>query len=600
MSRIFLKVLNMSIAAGWLILAVSVLRLLLKRMPKCVSVLLWGIVALRLICPFSMESALSLIPSAETIPADVLSGPSFQVQTGIESVDRQVNEYLGDRYYEGVTVAAKSGQRFMAVLAAVWVTGAALMLFYMVLSYRRLGRQVETAVLLREGLYQSEYVSSPFVLGIWRPRIYLPFGMEGQELEYVAAHEQAHIRRRDHWWKPFGFLLLSVHWFNPLMWLAYVLLCRDIEMACDERVIKKLEPRRRAEYSRALLTCSVGRGRIAACPLAFGEVGVRERVKSVLNYRKPGIWMAGAAGAVCVIAAVCFLTDPREVSGASAPFGYSYRVSGIIYDAPQFSFTYTVETAPRYCLTADYGLFVSGDMLGGPEEDGSGRWVRWGWFEKVKLTEDNFDGCFKSVDQISGWLDDQETAASLRRGNQGAWRLEEQGEESPVFYYLLQQKNGDVYLAYGYRSMEGESGSGALLRWLFRLERMPGCSVISEDYSGRREDYVELQFYAQTSGGIQLQTEDVQTVRILDSGKLCFVVEGDSDQLIVWEERHGKPGEGAAERRIHELSRNSEGRFELTVSRQSEGNEEVLYLIPAMHEPDGVYAVKIVIVAGPD
>ena len=310
MNEFFLKIINMSISASGLVLVVLILRFVLKKAPKWVNILLWGIVAIRLICPFSFESALSLIPSAETFPEKVISGPSFDVQTGITPVDNRINDYLGDRYFEGVTVPANNGNNIMTILTIVWTIGILLLVAYTVISYWRLRRKVDTAVRYKDNIFQSENVKSPFVLGIIKPRIYLPFNMNGQDLEHVVAHEQAHIHRKDHWWKPFGFLLLTIHWFNPLVWLAYVLLCRDIELACDEKVIKELGNEQRADYTQALVACSVNRRMIAACPLAFGEVGVKDRVKSVMNYKKPAFWGVVLAVIVCVFVAVCFLTNP--------------------------------------------------------------------------------------------------------------------------------------------------------------------------------------------------------------------------------------------------------------------------------------------------
>ena len=310
MNELFLKIINMSISASWLVLVVLILRFFLKKALKWVNIRLWGIVAIRLICPFSFESALSLIPSAETFPEKVISGPSFDVQTGITPVDNRINDYLGDRYFEGVTVPANNGNNIMTILTIVWTIGILLLVAYTVISYWRLRRKVDTAVRYKDNIFQSENVKSPFVLGIIKPRIYLPFNMNGQDLEHVVAHEQAHIHRKDHWWKPFGFLLLTIHWFNPLVWLAYVLLCRDIELACDEKVIKELGNEQRADYTQALVACSVNRRMIAACPLAFGEVGVKDRVKSVMNYKKPAFWGVVLAVIVCVFVAVCFLTNP--------------------------------------------------------------------------------------------------------------------------------------------------------------------------------------------------------------------------------------------------------------------------------------------------
>ena len=355
MSDLFLKIVNMSISASWLVVAVLILRLVLKKAPKWVNVLLWGIVAVRLICPFSFESALSLIPSAETFPEKIISGPSFDVQTGITPIDNRINDYLGDRYFEGVTVPTNNGNNVMTILTIVWIIGILLLATYTVISYQRLNRKVDTAVHYKDNIFQSENVSSPFVLGIINPRIYLPFSMNEQDMEHVVAHEQAHICRKDHWWKPLGFLLLTIYWFNPLMWLAYVLLCRDIELACDEKVIKGLSNEQRADYTQALVACSVNRRRIAACPLAFGEVGVKERVKSVMNYKKPAFWVIIIAVNVCVGVAICFLTNPKQDR-------YTLRI--VVPAGSQEEFVYTDEEVS----TVRNSIKIwSGDGLGDTE-----------------------------------------------------------------------------------------------------------------------------------------------------------------------------------------------------------------------------------------
>ena len=345
----------MSISASWLVAAVLILRLVLKKAPKWVNVLLWGIVAVRLICPFSFESALSLIPSAETFPEKIISGPSFDVQTGITPIDNRINDYLGDRYFEGVTVPTNNGNNVMTILTIVWIIGILLLVAYTVISYWRLHREIDTAVRYKDNIFQSENVSSPFVLGLIKPRIYLPFKLDGQDMEHVVAHEQAHIRRKDHWWKPLGFLLLTIHWFNPLMWLAYVLLCRDIELACDEKVIKRLSNEQRADYTQALVACSVNRRMIAACPLAFGEVGVKDRVKSVMNYKKPAFWVIIIAVIVCVGVAVCFLTNPKQDR-------YTLRI--VVPAGSQEEFVYTDEEVS----TVRNSIKIwSGDGLGDTE-----------------------------------------------------------------------------------------------------------------------------------------------------------------------------------------------------------------------------------------
>lgn len=335
MNELFLKIINMSISASWLVLAVLLLRLVLKKAPKWVNVLLWGIVAVRLICPFSFESALSLIPSSETIPLDIEMAAKPTIDSGVPAINSVVNPVLSSfAPPQHVLTSANPLQIWIPILNIIWLIGVGALLLYTAVSYWRLCRKVDTAVRYKDNIFQSENVSSPFVLGIIKPRIYLPFNMNGQDLEHVVAHEQAHIRRRDHWWKPLGFLLLTIHWFNPLMWLAYVLLCRDIELTCDEKVIKELDNEQRADYAQALVVCSVNRPMIAACPLAFGEVGVKDRVKSVMNYKKPAFWVIIIAVIACVIVAVCFLTNPKQDSytlrivvpaGSQEEFVYSHE-----------------------------------------------------------------------------------------------------------------------------------------------------------------------------------------------------------------------------------------------------------------------------------
>ena len=310
MSELFLKIVNMSISASWVVVAVLALRFCLKKAPKWVNVLLWGIVAVRMVFPFSIESVLSLIPSAETISPTIMMEQSPSVQTGVPALNHVINPVIRGSFTPAPGASANPLQIWIPVLTGIWLFGIAALFLYSAVSYWRLRRKVCEAVILRDNIYQSENVCSPFVLGIIRPKIYLPYHMDSREMGYVIAHEQTHICRRDHWWKPLGFLLLTTHWFNPLMWLSYILLCRDIELACDEKVIKKMSNEQRADYTQALVACSVDRRLIATCPLAFGEIGVKERVKSVMNYKKPAFWIVLASVIVCAVIAVCFLTNP--------------------------------------------------------------------------------------------------------------------------------------------------------------------------------------------------------------------------------------------------------------------------------------------------
>ena len=334
MNELFLKIINMSISASWLVLAVLILRFVLKKAPKWINVLLWGIVAIRLICPFSFESTLSLIPSAETIPLNIGMDTTPTINSGISAINNAVNPIISQSNTPMAGASVNLLQITIGIYEYIWIFGMIALALYTAISYWRLHRKVDTAVRYKDNIFQSENVSSPFVFGIIKPRIYLPFKMNGQDLEHVVAHEHAHIRRKDHWWKPFGFLLLTIHWFNPLMWMAYVLLCRDIELACDEKVIKELGNEQRGDYTQALVACSVNRRMIAACPLAFGEVSVKERVKSVMNYKKPAFWVIIISVIVCVGVAVCFLTNPKQDS-------YTLRI--VVPAGSQEKFVYTDE-----------------------------------------------------------------------------------------------------------------------------------------------------------------------------------------------------------------------------------------------------------------
>ena len=313
MAAVFLKLLNLSISASWLVLAVLVLRLISKRSPKWMNVLLWSIVALRLVLPFSIESALSLIPSAETVsPAAVQFDPAPTITSGVSVIDNAVNPSLSE-HFAAVPTASVNPLYVWAYLAGwVWIIGLGAMLLYALVSYLRLRRRVSVSLSIQDHIYLCDAISSPFILGVVKPRIYLPSGLDEVQRQNVLAHEQAHLARRDHWWKPLGFALLAVYWFNPVLWLAYTLLCRDIELACDERVIRTMDESAVKTYSTVLLACSMPRKAVITCPLAFGEVGVKERVRNALYYKKPAFWVVAASVAVCVVVAVCFLTDPEH------------------------------------------------------------------------------------------------------------------------------------------------------------------------------------------------------------------------------------------------------------------------------------------------
>ena len=323
MAAVFLKLLNLSISASWLVLAVLALRLVSKRSPKWMNVLLWGIVALRLMLPFSIESALSLIPSAETVsPAVVQFDPAPTITSGVSVIDNAVNPALSEHFAAAPTASVNPLYVWTEIAGWVWLIGLGAMLLYALVSYLRLRRRVSVSLCVRENIYLCDAISSPFILGVVKPRIYLPSGLDEVQRQNVLSHERAHLARRDHWWKPLGFALLAVYWFNPVLWLAYALLCRDIELACDERVIRTMDESAVKTYSTVLLACSMPRKAAITCPLAFGEVGVKERVKNALRYKKPAFWVVAASVAVCVVVAVCFLTDPPTDTDAAGLVGF--------------------------------------------------------------------------------------------------------------------------------------------------------------------------------------------------------------------------------------------------------------------------------------
>lgn len=340
MSRIFSGVLQMSIAAAWMIPVVMVLRLLLKRAPKWVNLVLWGLVGLRLVCPFVPESRFSLMPKLPILSGYLYgnmignpAGNAFRADTLQTGTNFSNN--ISQAALDGSMGAAGSGmggvfgitgsgirafgtgvwripERLLSAFSILWLTGVILFTGYAVYSYVRVRRQVAEAMWLRENLWICDEVKSPFILGLHKLKIYLSSSMDEAQYPYVIAHEQAHLKRGDQWWKPLGFLILAIHWFHPFVWVAYLLFCNDLELACDESAVKKLNAQERKDYSYALLSSSMQRRLVTVCPLAFGEVGVKKRVKEILNYKKPTFWVVLAAVAVCVIVAVCFLTNPKQ------------------------------------------------------------------------------------------------------------------------------------------------------------------------------------------------------------------------------------------------------------------------------------------------
>ncbi len=309
LSDVFLKIFNMSMAAVWIILAVILLRLLLKRAPKIIICVLWAFVGIRLICPFSFESFLSIIPSAQVINPNFLTNSAEAVDVGVPAISSAVNSAVISGFEQNPS-ALTLLQTVGNVVPLIWLAGIIAMLIFALISFLRLRRKIAMTAPYKDNILLCDAVKSPFILGIFRPKIYLPSTMSEEQISYVLAHEKAHLLRKDNWWKPLAYFILALHWFNPLCWVGYMLLCKDIELACDEKVIKKLSFEERRQYSQALLDCSTNRRTTAVCPLAFGEVGVKARIKNVLSYKRPAFWIIITAVVACIAVAVCLLTSP--------------------------------------------------------------------------------------------------------------------------------------------------------------------------------------------------------------------------------------------------------------------------------------------------
>ena len=594
MTTVFIKLLNMSIAASWLVLAVILLRIILKNAPKWIRCILWGLVAVRLICPISIESIFSLLPSAETISQDIMYMEKPTIHTGVMAINSAVNPYISESMSPGIGDSVNPMQVVMSLATLVWVIGMIGMFIYAVVSFLRIKNKADASLPVRENIYLSDYIDTPFVLGILRPRIYLPSTLaEDDKADFVIAHEKAHIRRHDHWWKPLVFLLLTIYWFNPVIWIAYILLCRDIELACDEYVIGSLKEKEKKSYSDALLSCSMRssgyyRNMISACPLAFGEVGVKDRVKAVLHYKRPAFWLVLLGVLGCIIVAVCFLTNPKDTLHAPEPFGHSYRVEEIVYDDGRFSFGYTTDTAPRYRFTSDYGMLVSSGFLNFSEDD---EWIQQsGAFRGMKLSASNFD------DYFGIWKDgtnDVLGVPEIRKNTKSAWRMDVEEDANGVFYYLILTKTGEVYLSYGYE-VDGNASAtdtGDMIRWIYKLTRTDilSCNAVSTDC----EAYVEPAYYPEE---FDWEYDQLPEGTINGNGVLFFTADWDTDILTVSEDYYNnynpdnRSGSTYIEKETYNLERNKAGMFELNVKTRNDNGDMAVYFIQG---PTGVYVMKV-------
>lgn len=398
MVMVLKNLLTMSLSGSILILLVLALRLVLKKAPARLVCLLWVLVGLRLVLPFHIEADFSLQPDTQQLLKPVVSSQEHTLQEympqdmvpAMPTVGENITIHTGI----GVTTQVQRTIDWMAVAAYVWAFGAAVMLVYAVLSYIKLKRQVREAVVAADGCWECASLNGPFLLGYLRPRIFLPVGLGGSDREYVLSHERTHLAWGDHWTKLIGFLCLSLHWFNPLVWLAYWCLCMDLETACDEQVVKGYDAEKRKAYSKALLSCSAGSRPVSACPIAFGEVNVKERIMKVLNYRKPGFWICIVCILALIGAAVFFLTDPAP----SYDTVFEKYASMIGTDKDDFLKEVGVqeEGVQRRANM--------GDVFLDPIEYGGGEWYMVNTYHELtgnRITSLEFTSAFDSFDQMA-------------------------------------------------------------------------------------------------------------------------------------------------------------------------------------------------------
>lgn len=427
MEEIFLRALNISLVASWGILAVLVIRLVFKKMPKWAVCLLWGLIAIRLVFPFLPESAISLIPSAKPLPDEFIYTAHPQMESGVPIIDKMMNPLISYSLEQKDPAASvNKTQVWSFILSVVWLAGIIVMFLYALLGTMLLKQKLATATLLKKGMKQSERIGSPFVLGLVKPVIYLPYGLKETDIDYVVAHEQAHIRRKDHWWKLFGFLLLSIYWFHPMMWIAYVFFCKDIEAACDEKVIKEMSREDRRAYSTALINCSAKKSLISACPIAFGETSIKSRIRGVMNYKKPGAFWMVATVIICCAIVVCFLTNPKEKAAAKETGNHQ------VIDAKK-------EIAAKY-LYEHPGF--GGDFMITLKEDGTAFYYEGGFSSHLGIGTWTIEGTTLSITEDPLYSGKERINCFEVGENCLVWK-----EEGSTGFIYIKIKDGDCFYA---------------------------------------------------------------------------------------------------------------------------------------------------------
>jgi len=600
MPRLF----NMSLTASVAIVYVILLRLFLKKAPKAISYALWGVVLFRLLCPVSISSGFSVynlfdapvqesgtITSAiEYVPSDIVHAEYPSVILPVPGVNDVINEALPQGQEQLVADPLEAPMSFVTY---VWMIGALAMAIYSIVFYVQLRRKLAVVVPLRDNIFIADDIKSPCVVGLFRPKIYLPCNLEDKERWYIILHEQHHIKRFDHVIKVLAFLALAIHWFNPLVWIAFMLAGKDMEMSCDEAVIRKADGDIRADYSASLLTLATGRRIIAGTPLTFGEGDIKGRINNLARWKKPTVWVVLLAVVACVIPVICLLTNPsNDEKHAPEPFGHVYKVEELLFDAPQYPFVYSLDTAPRYQFTSDYAMFVSENVVA---QDGILEWVQQkGIFEEVKITTENFDNYF----DMSGFLISNDRWSKFRSSIKKAWKFKIENNVDDGFYYLITTKSGEVYLTYGYHNPESETdphSEDSRIQWLFKLVRTDilTCNALSENLNS----FVEVACFPDID--IDRDTGNWPVAYINESGTLKFFLEGDANTLAVSEDYYRKSENSTIiERNTFEIARNEEGFFTIDIARRDSLEDYVNYFIKIKGQSD-VYVMKVVFDTAP-
>jgi len=459
------KLFNMSLTASVVICIVLVLRLILKKVPKVVSYALWSVVLFRLLCPISIESDFSFFNLLDTptkdsgtvssvieyIPENIVHTEYPSVTMPIPGISNVINEALPQGQEQLVADPLEAPTSFATY---IWMIGILVMVIYSIVSYIRLHQTLLSSVKLHDNIFLADSISSPFVMGLIRPKIYLPSSLSEKERDYIILHEQHHIRRGDHVVKLLSFIALCLHWFNPLVWVAFIQSGKDMEMSCDEAVLRKLGEEIRVDYSASLISLATGRRIIAGAPLAFGEGDTEGRVKNIAKWKKPAVWVIVVAVIVCVVLTVCLITNPMNRD--TMLLGAEYRIDEILYRTSE-EYNHVDNDSPSICITADYCLYV---------RDTEGNWDFVGQMEPYTLDE-------KELSEYTAYKD-----GWLRHYNPGEitdsyiMRMNETEYEAQL-YLAFKTKKGDTLLGVGVEDIsergQGPSDDTALM-FLVRLE----------------------------------------------------------------------------------------------------------------------------------